>query len=430
MKTLLKIVSFIAAVSSHLYGQGTYTYTGNDFYAATGIVSTTDHITVVLTFSSALPPNCRIGEIDVADQVCPANIFLSAWSMSDGISSLVFPYVNGSFPTLNYEITTGSNGQIEYWSISATTSEVSMDTCYLIVPPAPCGDTTTYSNGTGTTLGPGGLHGPTPAVPEGTWTSAIIQPAPKQMTSVTLTASLNPLPPGSAEVFNIIVSPSSATGTVTVFDNGTQIAPAANLNNMAAASISVSSLATGNHSITAVYSGDVNYAASTSPPLTLVVEPSATIAATANAASYGLVPAGGLATLFGSFPGLPTQSLTIPAIISTVAVFVDSIAAPIYYTSPTQINFQVPWEAENNATIQVSNGTWTASQSDVAIAPAAPGIFEMNASEQGAILNAAYALVSTSNPIPPGQTILIYCTGLGPVSPTQTDGTPALSTRW
>jgi uncharacterized protein (TIGR03437 family) len=361
----------------------------------------------------------------VSDQPCPANIFLSAWTMNDGITSLVFPYITGSFPTLSYELTTDADGEISYWSISASTSEVAMGTCYLVVPVAPCGDSTTYSNGTGTTLGPGGLHGPVPVVPEGTWSSTISQPAPKQTSSVTLAASLNPLPSGSNEDFTVNVAPSSATGTIILFDQGSQIAPPATLSNNASATISVGNLSTGNHSITAVYSGDVNFNGSTSLPLLLVVEPSATIAATANAASYGIVPAGGLATLFGSFPGLPTQALTIPAIISSVSVFVDSIAAPVYYTSTTQINFQVPWSAENNAKIQVTNGTWSVSTSDVTIAPAAPGIFEMNSAHQGAILDTSYVLVSSSNPVLPGKTILIYSTGLGPVSPPQTDGTPA-----
>jgi uncharacterized protein (TIGR03437 family) len=415
----------VSAFAVSARAQAMYTYTGNNFFSATGIVSTADHITVALTFSSALPPNCRIGEIDVAEQPCLSGIFLSAWTMSDGITTLIFPYTAGSFPTMNYELTTDADGDISYWSISASTPAVAMETCYLIVSPAPCGDSSTYSNGSGTTLGPGGLHGPTPAVPEGTWTSTTTQPAPKLNTSVTLTASLNPLPPGSSEDFIVNVVPSSATGTITLFDQGSQIAAPTTLSNNASATIPVSNLSAGSHSIAAVYSGDVNYNGSTSLPLLLVVEPSPTIAATVNAASYGIVAAGGLATLFGSFPGLPTEALTIPGMIDSVSVFVDSSAAPLYFTSPSQINFQVPWSTENNATVQVSNGTWSVSTFDVTIAPAAPGIFEMNAAHQGAILDTSYHLVSSSNPVSPGETILIYCTGLGPVSPSQTDGTPA-----
>jgi hypothetical protein len=153
--------------------------------------------------------------------------------------------------------------------------------------------------------------------------------------------------------------------------------------------ISATNLPAGTNSITAAYSGDVNYNGSTSTPLVLVVEPSPpspTISAAVNAGSYGIAAAAGLATLFGTFPNLPTQALTIPAIIDGVSVFVDAVPAPIYYISPTQINFQVPWSgsASTNATMSVTNGTWSVSFSQVTIAPAAPGIFEMNAAHWGA----------------------------------------------
>ena len=56
----------------------------------------------------------------------------------------------------------------------------------------------------------------------------------------------------------------------------------------------------------------------------------------------------------------------------------------------------------------------------------APGIFSMNASGtgQGAVLDSNYKLVDPSNPTTAGNTIQIYCTGLGAVTNPPPDGFP------
>jgi uncharacterized protein (TIGR03437 family) len=43
----------------------------------------------------------------------------------------------------------------------------------------------------------------------------------------------------------------------------------------------------------------------------------------------------------------------------------------------------------------------------------------------GAILHADYSLASVTSPAVAGETLLIYCTGLGPVSPAPADGAAA-----
>jgi uncharacterized protein (TIGR03437 family) len=111
---------------------------------------------------------------------------------------------------------------------------------------------------------------------------------------------------------------------------------------------------------------------------------------------------------------------------------VNGAAAPLFaianVNGQQQINFQVPWEVasgQNVAIAESNNGTASASIS-VAVLAAQPGIFNYSAGGNtfGAILHANYQLVDTANPAKPGETILIYCTGLGAVSSPPADGSP------
>ena len=160
-----------------------------------------------------------------------------------------------------------------------------------------------------------------------------------------------------------------------------------------------------------------------------------------NAASYasgGLVP-GEIATVFGT--GLTqaaginlASSLPLAESLDNAVVVVNGIAAPIFavdnVNGQQQINFQVPWEAGTltTATIQVIglNGAGSA-QVTVPILAAQPGIFSYSAGGvvYGAILHANDQLADTAHPAAPGETVLIYCTGLGAVSPQPADGAAA-----
>jgi hypothetical protein len=97
-------------------------------------------------------------------------------------------------------------------------------------------------------------------------------PNPPSTTPAQTTTSLNC--PGSATQGQTVtmtasVSPASATGTVKFMDGSAEL-NTATLNN-GAASFSTSSLAAGQHSITAVYSGDNANSGSSSSPVTLTV---------------------------------------------------------------------------------------------------------------------------------------------------------------
>ncbi len=170
-----------------------------------------------------------------------------------------------------------------------------------------------------------------------------------------------------------------------------------------------------------------------------------------------LVAPGSAATLFGTFPSLPSVSSpsgqALPTTLSGVSVLINGIPAPLYYVSARQINLQIPWELVEfqagaspsfdwptgyiPATVNVSAsgafGGWYATSqfpndiSFTGIAPTtAPAIYEADsATHRGAILDTQYALVSPSNPSSSGAALQIYCTGLGPVSVPQNDGSEA-----
>lgn len=108
----------------------------------------------------------------------------------------------------------------------------------------------------------------------GSTSSAFSQTVSQSATSTSVASSLNPSIVGQSVTFTAtvqVVSGNSPTGTVTFLD-GTSSLGAVSLAN-SAAQFSTSALATGSHSITARYSGDANFAASTSSALTQVVNP-------------------------------------------------------------------------------------------------------------------------------------------------------------
>jgi uncharacterized protein (TIGR03437 family) len=167
-----------------------------------------------------------------------------------------------------------------------------------------------------------------------------------------------------------------------------------------------------------------------SPPL----EP--TINSVVNGASFvaaGIAP-GEIATIFGtdltSSTGIDlTSGLPLPTTFQNVTVMVNGSAAPLFavdnVNGQQQINFQVPFEVSGTtAKIAVVNNTSTGPTVAVPVLEAHPGIFNYTAGGLvfGAILHANFQLANTGDPAVAGETVLIYCTGLGAVSSAPADG--------
>jgi uncharacterized protein (TIGR03437 family) len=161
------------------------------------------------------------------------------------------------------------------------------------------------------------------------------------------------------------------------------------------------------------------------------------VTAVVNGASFksgGVVP-GEMATLFGTNlttkTGINvTSGLPLPTSFVTESVMVNNHVSALFavdnVNGQQQINFQVPWEVASgpNATIAVVSGDTTGASLTVPVLAAQPGIFDYSVGGNtfGAILHANFQLASTANPAKPGETVLIYCTGLGAVSSPPADG--------
>ena len=163
------------------------------------------------------------------------------------------------------------------------------------------------------------------------------------------------------------------------------------------------------------------------------------VSAVVNGASFaggGVVP-GEIATAFGtnltSAAGINlTSVLPLPSTFLNDSLIVNNKQVALFAVDSVngqqQINFQVPWEVATgpNATIAVSNGDTAGASISVPVLTAQPGIFNYSAGGNtfGAILHADFQLADTAHPAKPGETVLIYCTGLGAVSSPPADGEP------
>jgi uncharacterized protein (TIGR03437 family) len=154
------------------------------------------------------------------------------------------------------------------------------------------------------------------------------------------------------------------------------------------------------------------------------------------------ISAGGIGSIFGTNVALATttaSSLPLPTTLSGTTVILDGIPAPLFFVSPRQINFQVPWEllGSTNATLSVATAGGTSSTITVSLSSAAPGIFTIstaNSVAQGAIqiantmtFAAPAGAISgaTSRPATTGDMLTIYCSGLGAVTNPPASGSAA-----
>jgi uncharacterized protein (TIGR03437 family) len=174
-------------------------------------------------------------------------------------------------------------------------------------------------------------------------------------------------------------------------------------------------------------------------PLTRSAKPlqSSNGAAIVNAASFlaGISP-GGLASVFsnnllsidGTFSAAGTP---LPTEIAGISVFINGVAAPLLVVSSVdgqdQINLQVPWDTPTGpgaAVIEIRDDGDVVDSFNTDSFTSDPGIFTYRGYAL-AIRNLNGQLVGDNNPVSPGDIIVLYTTGLGPVSIDVPDGFPA-----
>jgi uncharacterized protein (TIGR03437 family) len=146
-----------------------------------------------------------------------------------------------------------------------------------------------------------------------------------------------------------------------------------------------------------------------------------------------------MVSLFGS--GMATGTLQasgypLPTDLLGTKVLINGTLAPLVYVSPTNIAVVVPAAIHPDpgfpddapwATFQVVNNGTPSNSAMVRAYFASPGVFTTlsNGTGNAAMLHADYSLVNDSNPAVAGETVLIYLTGLGQVTPAVPDGAAA-----
>ena len=139
---------------------------------------------------------------------------------------------------------------------------------------------------------------------------------------------------------------------------------------------------------------------------------------------------GTIAALFGEFltdniyaaPGAP-----LPTTLGGVRVLVNGLAAPLYYASPGQINFQIPFETVGgDALVQVERNGVVGNRASVNVVAQAGRILVWPGLRHGIIVNADGTLplpvgiklgTYVSKPVRAGEILTIYAIGFGQTNP-------------
>ena len=158
--------------------------------------------------------------------------------------------------------------------------------------------------------------------------------------------------------------------------------------------------------------------------------PQPRLSALVNAANFqpGPVAPGSLISIFGSgLAPAAVSTLASPSLrkAAGVSLSINGLPCPLLFVGSNQINAQVPFEvASGPATAILRLPNMPPAAIDLAIAPAAPGIF-MNGANHVAARNADGSPNNPDNPAKAGSLISLYLTGQGAVAPPVATGSPA-----
>jgi uncharacterized protein (TIGR03437 family) len=160
-----------------------------------------------------------------------------------------------------------------------------------------------------------------------------------------------------------------------------------------------------------------NYAASTAPPA---------IASVQNAAdgSTAVAP-GGFISVYGSqlsATNIATSQIPLPTALGESCLVVNGTPIPLLFVSSRQVNAQLPLNMGGNVSMDIHTPAGVSNNYNLVVASAAPAVFlSGTAGPQTGLATIFRAengqLVTPTNPVRPGDTLVIYLTGMGPTSP-------------
>jgi uncharacterized protein (TIGR03437 family) len=170
--------------------------------------------------------------------------------------------------------------------------------------------------------------------------------------------------------------------------------------------------------------------AQTSPSSTAVSYTAAAVVNSASDAPDSLAP-NTIATVYGTGLSYVTQfafftmpaSGVMPTEIGGVRVYVGGAFAPLYYVSPTQINFLVPTELRpGDMDFFTTHDGLAGPHVKITLHDAAPGLYPWGAG-MIASTHADGSVITKDHPAHPGETVVVYGTGLGRTRPELQTGT-------
>lgn len=159
-----------------------------------------------------------------------------------------------------------------------------------------------------------------------------------------------------------------------------------------------------------------------------------------NAADFlPVVSPGMLFSIFGggfSAGSAAASQLPLPYSLADASVTVNGIPAPLLFVSPGQINAQAPWaleaacQAENtniDIAVETANGV---AHSNAQCSPLWGAVFLFNEQRQAVAINPDGSIAAPqgsiegrpARPAREGETILVFGTGFGPITPAAVDG--------
>ena len=146
-----------------------------------------------------------------------------------------------------------------------------------------------------------------------------------------------------------------------------------------------------------------------------------------------VVARGGISSIFGTNLAddvAIAADLPLPTELAGARVRVDGREAPLFFVSPNQINFQVPFEASSPGEVNVvviRNGE-ESSPEPASMVEFAPAVFiNPNTGEPIIQRHPDGALITAANPAKPGDVLIIFVTGIGGVSNPPATGAASLA---
>ncbi|HYW45817.1 MAG TPA: choice-of-anchor V domain-containing protein [Bryobacteraceae bacterium] len=184
------------------------------------------------------------------------------------------------------------------------------------------------------------------------------------------------------------------------------------------------------------FTGDLIYTSSLQLTPAVPAAPSVTAGNIVNAATTlaGPVAPNSWVTIYGSNLGVTTRSWAdsdfldgaLPSSLDGVSVVLTLFGAPrltyVGYVSPTQVNFLLPSDLSVTATtVQVRNPAGMSTAVPITTQANAPQLF-ITDGRHVLCAHSNGAFLTSTTPAAPGETIVVYGTGLGATNPAQVPG--------